>query len=245
MRSLVTRAKRICSKELLSEEINEIKKFAPWNGFPKAISTSIIKRALSKSCTESQSEENNETIKIYMNLPYLGNAGDLLVKKCIKTLKRNIRKETKVAFVVSYATTKVSFYTNTKDRIDKLANSFIVYEFCCPGCSKRYIGKTERTFMERINEHAYKDKKSVVYNHITNCDGVKDLVDLLNIQHTQKERDSFNKKVFSIETVKNNINIIDRARRWDILLFKEALRIKEKNPTLNSGLKASKELKLF
>ena len=73
------------------------------------------------------------------------------VKKCIRSLKRNIKKDVRVTFVVTYKTTKLSFYTSTKDRIDKLAYSYIVYKFCCPGC---YTGKTERTFFERINEHA-------------------------------------------------------------------------------------------
>ena len=47
--SLVTRDKRICSVNLLPEEISEIKKLAFWNGFLKFISTSIIKRALTLS----------------------------------------------------------------------------------------------------------------------------------------------------------------------------------------------------
>ena len=85
----------------------------------------------------------------------------------------------------------------------------------------------------------------MVHNHINNCDGVKYLVDLLNIDQLQTERDKFDKKMYSIATVKENISIIDRARRWDIILFKEALHIKEKNPTLNNCLKASNELKLF
>ena len=85
----------------------------------------------------------------------------------------------------------------------------------------------------------------MVHNHINNCDGVKYLADLLNIDQLQTERDKFDKKMYSIATVKENISIIDRARRWDIILFKEALHIKEKNPTLNNSLKASNELKLF
>ena len=103
----------------------------------------------------------------------------------------------------------------------------------------------ERTFFERINENVFKDKNSVVYNHVSNFDGVKYLVDLLNIDQVQTEHDKFDKKIYSVTTVKENTSIIDRARQWDILLFKEALHIKEKNPTLNNGLKASKELKLF
>ena len=76
-------------------------------------------------------------------------------------------------FVVTYNTTRLNLYTDTKDHIDKLAHYYIVYKFCCPGCSNNYIGKMERTLVERKNEHAFKDKNSVVYNHINNCDGVK------------------------------------------------------------------------
>ena len=245
IRSLFTRAKCTCSISLLPEEINEIKKFATWNGFLKSISNSIIKYALNKSINEYYVDDDNDTIKFYLNLPYFGRAEEILVKKCIRTLIKNNKKDVRVTFIVTYNTTKLSFYTNTKVPTDKLAHSYIVYKFCCPGCSKSSIGKTERTFFERINEHAFKDKNSVVYNHINNCDGLKYLVDLLNIDQVQTERDKFDEKILSVTTVKENISIIDRARRWDILLFKEALHIKEKNSTLNNGLKASKELKPF
>ena len=68
---------------------------------------------------------------------------------------------------------------------------------------------------------------------------------MLNIDQAQIERDKFNRKVYSVTAVKENISIIDSARQWDILLFEEALYVKEKNPTLNNGLKASKKLRLF
>ena len=234
-----------CSYISLSKKLSFYKR--PLQVFSQyfSISNSITKYALNKSINEYYVDDDNDTIKFYLNLPYFGRAEEILVKKCIRTLKKNIKKDVRVTFVVTYNTTKLSFYTNTKDRIDKLAHSYIVYKFCCPGCSKSYIGKTERTFFERINEHAFKDKNSVVYNHVNNCDGVKYLVDLLNIDQVQTERDKFDEKILSVTTVKENISIIDRARRWDILLFKEALHIKEKNSTLNNGLKASKELKPF
>ena len=98
-----------------------------------------------------------------------------------------------------------------------------------------------KSLFRKNNEHVFKDKNKI----INNCDGVKYLVDLLNIDQVQTEHDKSDNKMYSIATVKKNINIIDRARRWDILLFKEAVHIKEKNPTLNNGLKASKKLELF
>ena len=39
-----------------------------------------------------------------------------------------------------------------------------------------------------------------------------------------------------------NTQIIDRHKNWNILLFKEAIKIIEIKPSLNIGLKASKEL---
>ena len=169
----------------------------------------------------------------------------MLTKKCIRSLKKNIKKDVRVTFVVTYHTTKSSFYTNTKDGIDKLAHHYIVYKFCCPGCSNSYIGKTERSYLERVNEHVFKDKNSVVYSYVNNCAGVKYLAELSNIDPVKTIRDKFDKKIYSIATVKENISMIDRARRWKIILFKEALHIKGKNRVLNNGLKASKRLKPF
>ena len=56
---------------------------------------------------------------------------------------------------------------------------------------------------------------------------------------------SDNHRTLRIELVQNNTTIIDRHNNWNILLFREALKIKELKSCLNSGLKASKELQLF
>ena len=57
--------------------------------------------------------------------------------------------------------------------------------------------------------------------------------------------DSFDKAIFSINSVQCNTKITGSAIDWNILLTKEALLIKQKIMKLNNGLKASKELKLF
>ena len=49
----------------------------------------------------------------------------------------------------------------------------------------------------------------------------------------------------SINLVQTKTIIIDLHKNWNILLFKEAIKIKESKPILKSGLKASKELQLF
>ena len=49
----------------------------------------------------------------------------------------------------------------------------------------------------------------------------------------------------NINIFKNSIRIIDYHSNWNVLLYKEAIKIKELKPLLNIGLKASKELDLF
>ena len=68
---------------------------------------------------------------------------------------------------------------------------------------------------------------------------------MLNIDQVQTEGENFDNKICSVSTAKESINITDRATRWGIILFNKGLDIKEENPSLNNGLKASKELKLF
>ena len=48
-----------------------------------------------------------------------------------------------------------------------------------------------------------------------------------------------------INLVIDNTIIIDRYKNFNILLFREALKINERKPTLNKGLKASTKLQLF
>ena len=61
---------------------------------------------------------------------------------------------------------------------------------------------------------------------LINCDGVKYLLDLLNIDQVQTVHDKFDKKIYTVAAAKENISIIDRAKRWEILLFKEVLHMK-------------------
>ena len=49
----------------------------------------------------------------------------------------------------------------------------------------------------------------------------------------------------NINLVKSNVRVIDSHKNWNVLLYKEALKIKELKPVLNDGLKACKELDHF
>ena len=172
------------------------------------------------------------------------------MKSCLRKIRSNCKKDHPINFRLLYDVTKIEFFCNTKDKTPMLNQSFVVYEFKCPGCDANYIGKTERTLFERSEEHAWKDKNSVVFNHLNECHGVQHIFnmnriapslfsDIDNVDDAQDIRASY------INLVQQNTRIIDRHPNWNILLFKEAIKIKERKPVLNTGLKASKELKLF
>ena len=57
--------------------------------------------------------------------------------------------------------------------------------------------------------------------------------------------DEFDLRSSCVNLVQMNTRIIDRHKNWKVLLFKEAIKINEIKPTLNTGLKAPKELQLF
>ena len=239
IRSLVNRAKRICSKSKLPNELKAIKKFASWNKFPSKVVNSLIKRVLSTSRTQ----DNNQTSqsvpkeqKVYFSVAYAGTTADQLIKRCWKKLSRCTSK--KVHFVTQYSSTSISFFTNMKDKIPTLSKSYVIYEFTCPGCSASYIGLTKRTLFQRTKEHASRNE-SAIRMHLDDCSNCEHLFSLNNMFSNDVVPDDFR-----LNLVRNNVKVIGNADKFT-LEFKEAFFIKEKKPLLNNGIKASKEFQLF
>ena len=86
-------------------------------------------------------------------------------------------------------------------------------------------------------------------NHLNQCVEVHYLLNITSLGPALFSNDSnignADNRNSHIDLVINNTNIIDRYKTFNILLFKEALKINEGKPTLNAGLKASEELQLF
>ena len=76
--------KQIYCADLLPAEIQNIKKLPSWNGYPKSIRNTIIKQTLSKSNRQEQLYNYDDMKKVYINLPYMGNAGEQFVRSFIK-----------------------------------------------------------------------------------------------------------------------------------------------------------------
>ena len=129
-----------------------------------------------------------------------------------------------------------------------LCKSDVVYEFTCPGCHCSYIGKTNRTLFTRTQEHALTDKESAIYKHLRQCDNIQHIQGLYNFPDIFSNKTgppSTTTKESFTETVRSNTKIIDSDDNWNLLLYKEAYHIKRSSPSLNNGLKASRELCLF
>ena len=189
-------------------------------------------------------EETNE-ITIWFKLPYMGLEGERIVKKCIRRLKPCFKKQ--VRFRVIYGTKRVAMFCSNKDKIPNELKSNCVYEFKCPGCSERYIGKTDRNFLTRVIEHgAYrKDQNTAVYKHLISCDHFNETLELLQIPCENTNSIRINIAQHLNETAKNSIKLLRQNNDWRQLCFLEALYIRQTNPELNNGLKATKELQLF
>ena len=52
-------------------------------------------------------------------------------------------------------------------------------------------------------------------------------------------------KDYVINVVQNNTTVLDFDDNWNLLLYKEAFHIKRHSPSLNNGLKSSRELYVF
>ena len=181
---------------------------------------------------------NNDFETIWIKKPYLGDKGDKLLISLKTKSKHRFTKEVK--FRIIQSTQKLRFYTNMKDQTAKLMKSYDVYHFNCPGCDHSYISKTKRNLCTRTGEHACSDKKSTIYDHIDNCSYYSYIENLFRFNN-----DSFDKALFTINSVQSNTKVIYSAHDWNVLLIEEALLIKQKIPKLNDGLNASKNLKLF
>ena len=88
-----------------------------------------------------------------------------------------------------------------------------------------------------------------MFNHLNEFIGVQHMFEIGKLTPLLLTNniidDEFDLRSSRVNLVQMNTRIIDRHKNWNVLLFKEAIKIKEIKPTLNTGLKASKELQLF
>ena len=144
IKALYSRAEKICSnKELFQGQIKRIREFMSWNGFPRYVGNSIL-RKLEKRKTVSNEVVNDDSTEektVWFRVPYAGPHGKHLVKTYVKKLQRCLKE--KVRFSILYDLKKVSYFCSVKDKVPDMQRAHVIYRLRCPGCGDKYIGKTE------------------------------------------------------------------------------------------------------
>ena len=247
IRSLVYRTKRLCDREHFKEGIREVKKFASWNGFPRSVRNRLINKFVnSTSNRQTEREEDPEVITLWFNVPYIGATGENLIKSLRKKMVTLLNTKKKIKIKTFFKTTQLRDFASSKDKTPLLSKSNVVYEVCCPACGENYVGKTERTVRERSIEHAWSDAESPMRNHLRSCNHFNHMYDIMSMfEDIPDEEQLAHRRNFTIQALQEEFKILDNDRNWNQLLYKESLNIERKDPSLNRGLKASRQLHLF
>ena len=85
-----------------------------WNGFPKYVARSLIKR-LSNEKPKISSESDEDLPSIWVNVPYAGSKGEFLIKSLVRKMRRYLKKNTRVT--IRYKCKCLSFLCSNKDPI--------------------------------------------------------------------------------------------------------------------------------
>ena len=121
IKSLYHRAFKICStKTLFNNQIEIMKSFMSWNGYPKCIQNFLTEKLKTKYFDRTISVAVNQDTydnlpKIWICIPYLGCRGDFLLKSCLNKVQRFLFKPGK--FIAIHDTKKLSYFVSNKDKL--------------------------------------------------------------------------------------------------------------------------------
>ena len=247
-RSLYFRYNKLCCTfSAFTNQIDKLKSFLSWNGYPEYVRNLLINRFKKISSNDaavndivSKSKTDEEFVAVYLKLPYLGPSGDYLIKAFKRKMKRLLIPNVK--FRIIYTTNKLSMFCSLKDKYPIHTKANLIYKFTCPYCQAQYVGKTERNLITRCEEHAKipvsgeNPNKSSIFSHLNACPN------FISVARTVKdsEVDAWLQKL-----VLDNMEMLACNDHWLELCFLESYFIKLLKPSLNDGLKAAKDLLVF
>ena len=193
-----------------------------WNNYPIYIVKAFLKRQL-KDKPEKQPEPH-DLIKIYLKVPYLGKQGEQLATMLVRKLHRYLKPNVKL--IKLFNTKKASMFCPTKDKVTKEQKANVIYKIICPGCNNVYVGKTDRCFGIRMNEHGTKSDQPM-HQHLTNCTAFQETVNINALPELFNDCKQTDHKAHVLNGVLNNCDIIDSNDNWSQLCFFRSLLYKE------------------
>ncbi len=86
---------------------------------------------------------------------------------------------------------------------------------------------------------------SILHLHLRTCDHLLFILHLRTCDHLLFIRNLCYDKEYFTQVVRDNTTVLDCDNYWNLLLYKEAYYIKRLAPSLNNGLKSSRDTYCF
>ena len=161
----MNRTLRICSPEVIDEELASLRTTLLNNGYPE---TFIAKNMVFKSQTDPVPTVSKKPL--YISLPF---RSDTISEQLYQRLSQSIRRTFAAATLRLHYHSRRLLSMNLKDKLPVHDQSMLVYSFSCC-CAAEYVGKTTRCLSKRVREHvpawinsgAIKTIRSAVLGHL-------------------------------------------------------------------------------
>ena len=143
VKCVVDRARRICSKSKLQDELEYLKTMFEANGYP----SNVTKKYITEETTPTSEKPTDDTPRIVLRLPYVG-------EKCniVRRVRTSVRRTFgEINLVIVYNSRRA--LTMKKEVLPSQLISKIIYAFECGQCASRYVGRILQHLSARIKQH--------------------------------------------------------------------------------------------
>ena len=204
----INRAYTICNTwHLFDQEMKCLRDVFSNNGYPKYVFDKCLHSFLCKKQTqEGTATLVNHKYAPVITLPYTGYPS-INFRKRLLSIFRSVEVDVKVVF----KSFRVGRYFSLKSATPVALKAKVIYKFQS-SCDRNlsYIGKTKRHLAVRVHEH-FSDR-SAILDHLNNCPTCKNSASL------------------------ENFSVLTTADSDYLLKIKEAILIKDQQPSLNKQL---------
>ena len=221
LKSLVARAVKLCTPELLEQEMDKLRSIFMNNGFPIKIINKYIQQAMTPMTKDKQ---EGTPRRVTFKLPYIGNVSRGFSSRICETVKKAYpTTEPTVCFTTTHA-----FRKTPKEALPAVTKSYVIYQYTC-SCAETYVGNTTQRLSERIKQH-------IPPNIATRKSKQADSAILAHIR---------NKPACVPTNAQERFRILARARSSYHLDILEAMYIRSLEPSLCAQKEFVKSLTLF
>ena len=148
--TLLERAYKICSEELLHREFDNLKRLFMSNGYSENYILHTINEFLKRKCTEKTVYFGPEKYKIYISLPYIGEASAKIRGNIVSCLSRMKCGSLRLVYIDKFS--RLGDWFSYKDKQPPHLVSGVIYKIQCV-CKYFYVGETAVCMSTRFGQH--------------------------------------------------------------------------------------------